>query len=96
VVLTIVLLVTSCGPSLPDTTADGKPNGEKIYQQQCVNCHGSKGDLGVAGAANLHTSSMTIQDRITIIRNGKGAMNGFSHLSEAEIEAVATYIDELK
>jgi mono/diheme cytochrome c family protein len=94
-VLVISLLVSSCGNSVPDNTTEGKPNGEKIYEQHCVNCHGSKGDLGVAGAANLQTSALSIDERIQIITNGKGSMNAFAHLSTAEIEAVAAYIDNL-
>jgi mono/diheme cytochrome c family protein len=75
------------------TGADGKPDGSKIYSVNCVSCHGDAGDAGAGGAANLITSSLSKDDVIDRVTNGKGAMLSFSGvLSEEEIEAVATYV----
>jgi mono/diheme cytochrome c family protein len=74
-----------------------KPDGEKLYRNQCVTCHGLYGDMGASGAFNLTTSELTVEERINVITNGRNAMPGFKALmNEEKIKAVAEYTLELK
>ncbi len=68
------------------------PDGQKIYKQSCTFCHGIYGSLGVSGPDDLTISKLTVEERIGIIKNGRGQMKGFVDiLSDAEIEAVANF-----
>lgn len=74
-----------------------KVDGEKIYRQYCVTCHGLYGDMGASGAFNLTTSNLSVEERINVITNGRNAMTGFKTLlNEEKIKAVAEYTLELK
>jgi mono/diheme cytochrome c family protein len=67
-------------------------DGEKIYKQYCVACHGLYGDMGASGAFNLRTSELNVEERVQVITNGRNAMTPFkSLLSEEKIQAVAKY-----
>ncbi len=74
-------------------------DGEKIYKTYCVTCHGLYGDMGASGAFNLQTSTLSMEERIDVITNGREgkAMTPFKGLlSEEKIEAVAKYIETLR
>jgi len=76
--------------------AEVKPNGEKIYKQYCITCHGLYGDMGASGAYNLKESKLLLEERIAVITNGRNAMTPFkSLLDKKEIKAVAKYTMEL-
>lgn len=79
------------------TTASA--DGEKAYKQYCVTCHGLYGDMGASGAFNLTTSTLSLDERINVITNGREGTNmvGFkSILSEDQIKAVAQYVETLR
>ena len=72
-------------------------DGEKVYKQYCVTCHGIYGDMGASGAFNLKTSQLTVEERIQVITNGRNAMTPFKTLlNEEKIKAVAEYTMTLK
>lgn len=74
-----------------------KPDGEKIYKQYCITCHGLYGDMGASGAFNLQTSELTVEERVEVITNGRNLMTPFkSLLNEEKINAVAEYTMTLK
>ncbi len=74
-----------------------KANGEKVYKQYCVTCHGVYGDMGASGAANLTETKLTLDEKIAVITNGRNTMTPFKGLlSEAKIKAVAEYTEKLK
>lgn len=67
-------------------------DGKKVYKQYCVTCHGLYGDMGASGAYNLQTSELPVEERMNVIKNGRGNMAGLGNLmSEAQIKAVAEY-----
>ncbi len=71
--------------------------GEAIYQRKCASCHGKDGKKGLSGAVDLTHSELSMEERIKVIRNGRGAMIPFKgSLSKKEIRAVARYLDEFK
>jgi len=67
-------------------------NGEKLYKNYCTICHGDNGKLSIGEAPDLTKSSMSLKERINIIKKGKGMMAPFQDLlSEKEIKAISKY-----
>jgi mono/diheme cytochrome c family protein len=80
-------------------TAAAGPDGEKIYKQYCVTCHGINGDMGASGAANLAESKLSTEERIAVLHTGRPgtAMVSFEGiLKEDQIKAVTDYTLTLK
>lgn len=109
VMAVIAAFVIACGNNKKETASTTEksvapavangPDGEKIYKQYCVTCHGLYGDMGASGAANLATSKLTTDERIAVLNNGRTgtAMVSFkSILKEDQIAAVAKYTETLK
>jgi uncharacterized membrane protein SirB2/cytochrome c5 len=72
-------------------------NGIEIYKANCTTCHGEDGKLALMGAKDLLISTLDMDAKIEIIKNGKGAMTPFaSQLSDEQIKAVAEYTESLK
>lgn len=85
--------------SASTATATAGPDGEKIYKQYCVTCHGLYGDMGASGAFNLQKSQLTMEQRIDVITNGRPntAMVAWKDiLKEDQIKAVAQYVETLR
>ena len=78
--------------------ASNSTSGEGLYQQSCANCHGTdrKGN-----PASGYPSLLGIEKKqdakyiAQIIRNGKGMMPGFGHISPEKQNAIAAYIQGL-
>lgn len=78
-------------------TASAKVDGEKIYKTYCVTCHGIYGDMGGSGAFDLTKSTLSLEERIKVISEGRNLMTPFKEiLSEEKIRAVAEYIETLR
>ncbi len=83
------LVLSSWSADIAHTVSD---DGEEIYLTYCKSCHGKKGNLGIGGAAKLTKSKMTLDDRISVIKDGKGKMAPFGAiLSKKEIKSVAKF-----
>lgn len=79
----------------PDAPAVG-PDGQAIFRQYCVVCHGADGKLALNGAKDLTVSVLTLEERVNIVANGKKLMTPFNEiLSPEEIKAVAEYTQTL-
>ncbi len=74
-------------------------NGKKVYELNCVACHGSNGrsmDPSVPSFADGDTLFRPDQDLIEQVRSGSGTMPAFRGvLSDAEIRDVITYVRSL-
>ncbi len=80
-----------------ETITESDVNGQKLYTASCAKCHGEDGKLNLLGAKDLSISTMDLNARIEIIKNGKNAMTPFSGmLNEEQIKAVAEYTETLK
>lgn len=98
-ILVFALFVTAalaCCPSNERGKETGVPAeaplGEKVYKSNCITCHGLRGDMGASGAFNLRVSQLTVEERITVISDGRKAMTPFKNiLTPEEIKAVAEY-----
>ncbi|MCB0396391.1 MAG: SirB2 family protein [Flavobacteriales bacterium] len=76
---------------------ESQVNGAAIYQSNCLQCHGEDGKLKMYSSPDLSLSTLDMKSRIEMITKGKNAMAGFEgRLNEAQIEAVAAYLDELR
>jgi len=74
-----------------------KIDGSKIYKQYCVTCHGITGDMGASGAFDLTSTKLSLDEKISVITNGRNTMTPFKGLlSDAKIKAVAEYTETLK
>lgn len=102
--LVLTVLFLSCDSSNESssvTTVSSLP-GNKLYEQNCMSCHGKKGNLGVSGATDLTQSQKTLEEKIAFIKSGSGdgIMMAYSKkkggpLSDEEIDKVANYIETL-
>lgn len=102
----LALAVFACGGESPKEKTTKKPatakkkkkvDGEKVYKQYCVTCHGVYGDMGASGAANLTESKLTVEEKVNVVTNGRNTMTPFKGLlSEAKIKAVVEYTEKLK
>lgn len=71
--------------------------GKKTFETYCILCHGADGKLGLNGSKDLSISTLTIEEKITQITNGKNTMTPFKDiLTPDEIKAVAEYTVSLK
>ena len=89
--IAIIVVVLSCAEKKP--AIDSK----KLYKQNCVICHGVDGKLGLNNSKDLTASKLSLDERISIIKNGKNTMTPFSGiLNPDQIKAVAAYTFQLK
>jgi cytochrome c553 len=84
-----------------DTTsvaADPVAVGRAIYTTDCVSCHGSGGDAGLAGAKNLKITQLTDDELKAIIKNGKPgtSMSAYPNLTDDQLNGLVAYIKTLK
>ena len=106
-IIAIVLLgamLFACGGEQENNNANkaGKKvakavDGKKIYQRNCVVCHGVYGDMGASGSFDLTTSALSLEERVAVITKGRNVMAAYEEvLSTEEIAAVAEYTGTLK
>lgn len=71
--------------------------GKQVFKKNCVICHGVDGKLGLNNSKDLTVSKLTKDERVSMVKNGKGTMNAFGAiLKPQEIEAVVEYTFSLK
>lgn len=80
-----------------DSSAGAAASGHDIFMNSCTSCHGQDGKLGLSGAKDLTASTLDLDSKIEIIRNGKAPMAGYAGvLTDEQIKAVAEYTETLK
>lgn len=68
-------------------------HGKAVFNSYCIACHGEDGQLGLNGAKNLATSTLSDEEIKNIILNGKNAMSPYKKvLAEKEVEALVNYV----
>ncbi len=87
------LLLSAAAARAEDATA--------LYQAKCKMCHGADGkgsEVGKKmGAPDLTAVKIAPADAAKVIADGKGKMVGFKgKLSDADIQALSTYVAGLK
>jgi cytochrome c6 len=95
----LVLLMVACAGGAPsDAAGDGAKvdAGAKLFSMHCTLCHGKDGKLGVSGAKDLSVSTLSKDEMIALVANGKGAMAAYKNvLTKSEIEAVVKHVRTL-
>ncbi|MFL5729277.1 MAG: SirB2 family protein [Cytophagaceae bacterium] len=72
-------------------------DAELIYTQNCANCHGADGKLGLSGAKDLSQSTLNTSEKESVIANGKGIMPKFKgQLNDQQIKDLTNYIEGFK
>ena len=92
-------VVLACGssaePQNPSASAPG--DGEILYNMQCANCHGRKGNMGISGAKDLTVSVLTRDSMLAVVTRGRGAMMPYGELlKRAQIQAVVDHALSLR
>ncbi len=79
------------------TDTDNTLLGKEIYMGECASCHGADGRGGLSGAKDLSLSESSPEEVSERIIEGKGMMPAFGkRLTDVQIDAVATYIIEMR
>ena len=89
----------ACGSDGNKNKSDQPRNilGEKVYKRNCLACHGLDGKAKTNGALDITESTLNMDERILLIKNGRKTMTPFkTMLKEKEIKAVAEYTFTLK
>ena len=90
-----ILIFNSCADS--EKTSQAKSARQSLYEANCTSCHGEDGKLCVLGAKDLSVSSLSKEQMIEIITDGKSTMTPFgSVMSKEEVSQVADYVQTLK
>lgn len=97
------LLMIACSKSEKKEIADKKEkpklsanSGKDIFTKNCKLCHGSDGKLGISNAADLSISTLTLDEQIEVITNGRKGMAPWKNdLSAEQIRLVAEYVRTL-
>jgi mono/diheme cytochrome c family protein len=105
-VTSLVMIITAYGlaemskkhkKDAPESHTEATMSGNDIFMANCSSCHGADGKLGAMGATDLSASSLDLNGRIEVIKNGRGAMTGFAgSLSDDQVKAVAEFTETLK
>ena len=92
-----LLVFSSCENNSSTKSSEVKLPGQSLFETNCTNCHGDDGKLCALGAKDLSASSMTKEQMIEIISNGKNTMAPFGNmLKKEEISSVVDYVQTLK
>lgn len=99
--LSIFVVVLFLG--LACTEAEGNkniqpiPEGQRLFEQYCISCHGKAGNAGLNGAENLIESTISEGEIISVITYGRGGMMPYNKILKAEqIEEVKNYVISLR
>lgn len=97
-VLVALIALVACsasGSSFMEQKQVATP-GENIYKNQCVMCHGRKGDLNLSGAKDLTISTLSEEEMIAVVTHGRGGMIGYNMtLSQEQIKEVVNHVRTL-
>lgn len=74
-----------------DKTVAVGADGYALYEANCALCHGTNGDKGVAGAANLKVTTMDAAQLKDVILKGKGSMPAIQ-VGEEDAQSIADYV----
>ncbi len=78
--------------------------GEATYKAKCAMCHGATGTpnpgmakmMGIKPASDPSIKSLTVEQMITVVKDGKGKMKPIAGLDEAQIKEVVAFFRTLK
>ena len=79
-------------------------DGAAVYKAKCAMCHGPAGTpnpalaktLGIKPTSDPAIKSLTLDQVIAAVKNGKGKMKPVAGLSDADVKSVSAYFKTLK
>lgn len=79
-------------------------DGAATYKAKCAMCHGATGTpspamakaMGMKPVSDPAMKSLTVEQIVSTVKNGKGKMHPVAGLTDAQIKAVAAYFKTLK
>lgn len=96
ILIGIILVLISCEESISSSDeASPAINGKEFYSNNCVICHGSKGDLGSSGAKDLIRSKLSNDEVRKVIMDGKGAMSSYKRFFESDSTGLSNLVDHV-
>lgn len=96
VLFSLAFIIGACGEKTKSNKSSSA-DGAKVFKINCALCHGADGKLGANGSKDLTASPLSLEERIAIVTNGKGAMAAYGAiLSKEDIKAVSEYTLSLK
>jgi uncharacterized membrane protein SirB2 len=78
---------------------DQMEHGKFLYTKAlaCTGCHGENGSLGNSGAFDLSKSTLTDEEIMNVIKNGRKLMPAYgSQLDEYQLKALTAYVKSLR
>ncbi len=97
-IIIVAIAITTLALGCESAIAEGRDaeaptsEGAELYKKYCTLCHGTDGKKGFNGAKDLTLSTLLVEERVILIRDGKGLMTPYKGLlSEEEIQAVAEF-----
>ncbi len=91
-----LLLLLSIGMACQTKNSGNKNEAVKLFRMYCVNCHGIDGSLMTNGAKDLRYSTLSLDERILVITQGRNAMTAFENtLTKEQIHTLAEYTIQL-
>jgi cytochrome c6 len=91
----LALLLAACGDGVANSEGSNDP-GTAIFDSNCAMCHGRDGNLGMSGAKDLTKSTLSREEMIAVVTNGRGGMAPFGKmLSAQEIGEVVDHVRTL-
>ncbi len=76
-----------------ETASNSLEAGKIIYQEKCMQCHGSDGAAGISGAKVLGQTGLTADEQKALLISGKNSMPAFEGtLSDEQMTAVVEYV----
>lgn len=86
------ILFYQCNGDTAEGDASTPSKGEVVYNAYCSACHGSDGKLQLNEASDLTTSTLSKEEIVHVVTNGREMMTPYKAiLSEEEIVAVADF-----
>lgn len=102
-VLVLILSLVSCSSNNGDLDAYKEQElaadfGQKLYENNCVACHGERGDLGAGGASDLRKSRISEKEVAHVIAKGRNAMPAHDHIYglKEELDSLVNYVMRLR
>ncbi|MEL6986959.1 MAG: cytochrome c, partial [Bacteroidota bacterium] len=88
----VILACAGGGDKTSNKLSESELRGQKLFTTYCVSCHGQDGKLGLNGSKDINESTLSFQERILLVTNGKNTMTPFKGImSDAEIADVVAY-----
>jgi cytochrome c6 len=94
IALPLLFAAMACGAGVPENelASSGKPDGTELFNTYCATCHGRKGNMGINGAKDLTLSTLSRDEGIAVVTNGRRLMMPYKGtLQPKEIEAVVDH-----